>query len=159
MLRHLPENQPSLFIQWSDSSITDSRVRNVIDELNLGLVGKIQARQTLNKKNQERGFIFYIHFDEWYRNPTADKVREKLISSPNEFIKVHYEPNKYWKIFANKHNAITPIFKPTITFSNEDTPTKHVNRERFIPRSKPIPNSENITKKYKWKDDGSDDET
>jgi hypothetical protein len=194
ILNYLPENQPSLFIQWSDKSITSDSVKNVIDELNLGIIDHIDSRPTLNQKNKIKGNIFYIHFVEWFRNPISDKVREKLISNPSEFIKVHYEPNKYWKIFANKYQPIVPLFKPMITFNDEEDKEykehkeheikqiqkkqykeKHHNRQRFIPKSKPIPDSdvdanintntntnENINsyaKKYKWRNDESDDES
>lgn len=152
-------NQPSLFIQWVERDVTPEQIASVINEVQLGTIERIDMK----------GNVVYVHFTEWNRNDMADQVRKKLIENENNFIKLHYEPTKYWKIFANK---LVPIFRPTITFGREDRPPnvkknapKYVPtntsantqvRKRFVPESKSVPT--NVSNR-KWMDDNTDDES
>lgn len=170
---YLPENLPVLFIPWVNHSVINN-ITSIFNDLNLGLIGDVKIKHTSNTKTQEQAFMVYVHFEEWFRNPTTDRVREKLISSPTAFVKIYYEPNKYFKVFADKRQSNTPGFKPTISF-DDDEPSQNKTKyrlkpvstritptaSRFMPKSKPVPNSEDgpNMKKYKWKDSESDDET
>lgn len=99
-------------------------ISQTLESLNLGIIREITFKPATNKKN-ESGNSIVVHFDRWFRNPTSDKVRQKLISG--ESIKINYTPKAYLQVIAfqpkNKPAAEErpKIFKkPTITFDDEE---------------------------------------
>lgn len=129
VLNYLPLNEPSLYIKWSPKSITSKDVYNILTELNLGLIDRVQSRPTLNNKNQQEGIAFTIYMTEWYRNSNSDQIRLKLINNDDNFITITYEPNKYWKVYSYKSNnngrrnnlkKEQHNFKPSIRFNDDN---------------------------------------
>jgi len=144
VLNYLPLNEPSLYIKWSPKYVTSKDVYNILTELNLGLIDRVQSRPTLNNKNQQEGIAFTIYMTEWYRNSNADQTRLKLINDDDNFITITYEPNKYWKVYSHKLNNSGSRrnnlkqehnFKPSIKFNDnnlkthENIQTRQVNNQ------------------------------
>ena len=116
-------NQPSFFVHFAYANVTEEMISRTLEELNLGDIREISLKPATNKKN-ERGNSIVVHFTQWFRNPTSDKVRQKLISG--ESIKINYNPKAYLQVIAFQTKVKVAeerpkIFKkPTITFDDDD---------------------------------------
>lgn len=116
-------NQPSFFIHFAYANVTEQMINRTLEELNLGSIREISFKPTINKKN-ENGNSVVIHFERWYRNPQADKVRQKLISG--EAIKINYSQKSYLQVIAFQSKVkpaeekIKTFKKPTITFDDDE---------------------------------------
>ena len=116
-------NQPSFFVHFAYANVTEEMISRTLEELNLGDIREISLKPATNKKN-ERGNSIVVHFNQWFRNPTSDKVRQKLISG--ESIKINYNPKAYLQVIAFQTKVKVAeerpkIFKkPTITFDDDD---------------------------------------
>jgi hypothetical protein len=115
--------QPSFFVHFAYANVTEEMVSQTLEELNLGTIREISFKPAINKKN-ERGNSIVVHFDRWFRNPTSDKVRQKLISG--ESIKINYNPKAYLQVIAFQPKAKPAeerpktFKKPTITFDDDE---------------------------------------
>ena len=97
-------------------------VSRTLNDLDLGNIKEITFKPSVNKK-EEHGNSIAIHFDRWFRNPQADKVRHKMISGKS--IDINYTAKSYWKVvvFQQKAKPEAPpraFKKPTITYDDED---------------------------------------
>jgi len=116
-------NQPSFFVHFAYANVTEEMISRTLEELNLGDIREISLKPATNKKN-ERGNSIVVHFNQWFRNPTSDKVRQKLISG--ESIKINYNPKAYLQVIAFQTKVKVAeerpkIFKkPTITFDDDN---------------------------------------
>ena len=107
----IPENVPSLCIPRVFKNITETRVRSVIGQLDLGDIDRVDLvmKKTPNGEEFQRVFI---HFRRWYKNENADKARRRLITG-NE-VKIVYDEPWFWKVSANRSNQVTvrPDYRP-----------------------------------------------
>jgi hypothetical protein len=100
-------------------------ISQTLEALNLGSIREISLKPATNKKN-ERGNSIIVHFNQWFRNSTSDKVRQKLISG--ESIKINYNPKAYLQVIAFQPKVKVPEAKPqafkqpTITFDDDFGP-------------------------------------
>jgi hypothetical protein len=116
-------NQPSFFVHFAYANVTEEMISQTLEALNLGDIREISFKPATNKKN-ERGNSIVVHFNQWFRNTTSDKVRQKLISG--ESIKINYNAKAYLQVIAFqtkvKATEAQPrtFKKPTITFDDDD---------------------------------------
>jgi len=100
-LTNLDITQPSLCIPRVFYYLTESRIREVFDDLGLGKLNRVDL---IDRRN-ERGEVFklvYIHFEKWYWNEQAQYVRKTLIAGKE--VKIVYEfPLPPWKVSASRH--------------------------------------------------------
>ena len=87
-LRFLAESQPSLCIPRVFNNITESKIRQVFDELGLGKISGIDIKERKNEKGEPVKKL-YIHFEKWFWNESAQSARRKLISGKE--IKIVYD--------------------------------------------------------------------
>jgi hypothetical protein len=115
--------QPSFFVHFAYANVTEDMISQTLEALNLGSIREISLKPATNKKN-ERGNSIIVHFNQWFRNSTSDKVRQKLISG--ESIKINYNPKAYLQVIAFQPKVKVPEAKPqafkqpTITFDDDD---------------------------------------
>jgi hypothetical protein len=115
--------QPSFFVHFAYANVTEEMISQTLEALNLGSIREISLKPATNKKN-ERGNSIVVHFNQWFRNSTSDKVRQKLISG--ESIKINYNPKAYLQVIAFQPKVKVPEAKPqafkqpTITFDDDD---------------------------------------
>ena len=91
---------PSLCIPRIDNNTTKDDILNVIKQLRLGKISKIDI---IYKKNNTKSLHnkAFIHFDHWYySNPDVNEIKEKILN--NQTIKVVYNKPWYWKITLSK---------------------------------------------------------
>ena len=117
--------QPSFFVHFAYANVTEEMISQTLEALNLGSIREISLKPATNKKN-EHGNSIIVHFNQWFRNPTSDKVRQKLISG--ESIKINYNPKAYLQVIAFQPKVKVPEVKPqafkqpTITFDDDFGP-------------------------------------
>ena len=98
-LRFLAESQPSLCIPRVFNNITESKIRQVFDELGLGKISGVDIKERRNEKGEPVKRV-YIHFEKWFWNENAQSARRKLISGKE--IKIVYDNPWFWKVSASK---------------------------------------------------------
>ena len=98
-LRYLAETQPSVCIPRVFNNISETRVRQVFDELGLGKISRIDVKERTSEKGESFKRV-YVHFEKWFWNDDAQAVRRKLISGKE--IKIVYDNPWFWKVSASK---------------------------------------------------------
>ena len=91
-------NSPSLFIPRIFTNISEVRIRKILEELNLGDIGRIDLVSRTNEKGETFNRA-YIHFKSW--NVEQGKVRERLLGGHE--IKIVYDDPWFWKVSAYKN--------------------------------------------------------
>ena len=98
-LQYLAESQPSLCIPRVFNNITEARIRQVLFELELGKISRIDIKERQNEKGESFKRV-YIHFEKWAWNENAQAARRKLVSGKE--IKIVYDNPWFWKVSASK---------------------------------------------------------
>ena len=95
--RAVPQNVPSLCIPRVFPNITEARIRNILTELNMGTIQRVDIVSKMTPKGEKFNRIF-IHFNCWASNPNANTARERLLNGKE--IKIIYDDPWFWKISA-----------------------------------------------------------
>jgi len=77
------------------SNITEQRIFRIFEQLDLGVIGRIDMVSTTNKQGETFNRVF-VHFESWYRNANADTAFTRLHQG-NE-IKIIYDEPWFWKV-------------------------------------------------------------
>ena len=148
----------SLCIPRVFNNITEAKVRNVFNKINVGNIYSIDFIQQTNKKGKQVKRVF-IHFDYWYYNERSQYMREQLLSGKE--IKIVYDDPWFWNVSikrttnvsTNKPLAPTTniapglinieptniaLGLPKIYKELEDNPDIYADDEDMIKRMKPI---------------------
>jgi len=133
-----PYHMPSICIPRVFPNIDEKRICHIFNDLNIGLIMSIDfvGRQA---PNGDKYNLVYIHFDGWYRNENADKVRMKLLTG-NE-VKIIYDDPWFWKVSGLKEHQITQKAEPEpdnaykkeikrATFQFDEEPIHHYQEQR-----------------------------
>ena len=128
-LKYIAENQPSICIPRVFDNIDEKRIRNIFNQLNIGIIRKIDIIFSYKSDKNVNFKRVFIHFDKWYNNPDANEARKKLISGKE--IKIVYDNPWFWKVSASQctyyekktnintnHNLQNDA--PKIIFDNDD---------------------------------------
>jgi len=137
--RTLPANIPVMCIPRVYPNISESRIRRIFDDLNMGMIDHIDMVSKQSEKGEKFNRVF-IHFNKWNNTENACIARERLLNGKE--IKIIYDEPWFWKISAyrepEKRPEMHPKFKrpeakhkkPCIQFdSDEERPraTKQAN--------------------------------
>lgn len=101
---NVPMNYPSLCIPRVLIKINEYQIRKIFDELELGIIKKIDI-VTKYTQNGEKYNRIFVHFKKWFNNENAIKARERVLSG-NE-IKIIYEQPFFWKVSAYREPIVT----------------------------------------------------
>jgi hypothetical protein len=119
-IKYLAPNQPSLCIPRVFMNINEARIRNVLDQVSLGRIDRIDILVRKSEKGEEYKRVF-VHFAEWYWNKDAQTARSKLISGKE--IKLVYDDPWFWKVSASNwepKSAVKPmVARPHIDFEED----------------------------------------
>jgi hypothetical protein len=147
----------SLCIPRVFNNITEAKVYNVFNKLNIGKIHSINMIVRTNKKNKMVKCVF-INFDYWYLNEQS-QMRNQLLSGKE--IKIVYDDPWFWNVSikrstnvstnvsTNKPLDIAPGLiniasdniapcLPKIYKELEDNPDIYADDEKMIERMKPI---------------------
>jgi hypothetical protein len=128
----LPANVPVMCISRVYPNITESRIRRIFDELDMGIIDRIDMVSKENEKGEKFNRIF-IHFQRWNDTENGRISRERLLNGKE--IKIIYDDPWFWKVSAyrkpehkpNSHQQHKPQqqrAKPTIQFDSDDEDEK-----------------------------------
>ena len=160
--RTMPANAPVLCIPRVYPNISESRIRRIFDDLNMGTLERIDivtnmstglnkhgvskhgvskhsaSKHSVSKHNANKGEQFnrvFVHFRCWNDTENANIARERLLNGKE--IKIIYDDPWFWKISAYreppKHSKATLHFD-----SDEDRDSNLTSyRESTPPRTPP----------------------
>lgn len=110
--RTLPSNIPSLCIPRVFINIDEKRIRHVFDELNMGIIDRIDIICKTTAKGEKFNRV-YVHFKQWFINNTnSDTARERLLNGKD--IKIIYDDPWFWKVSAYRE-----ILRPSQRFPQD----------------------------------------
>jgi hypothetical protein len=114
----VPTNEPVLCIPRVYPNINEERIRRVFNELNMGLLDRIDIIKKETAKGEKFNKV-YIHFYNWNNTENARIARERLLNGKE--IKVIYDDPWFWKISAyKKPEKHTNLKKNTTLVSKEE---------------------------------------
>ena len=101
----LPANIPILCIPRVHRTINEGRIRDIFEELNMGILDRIDIviKKKCDKDNFNRVFI---HYREWNDSENARIARKRLLEGKE--IKIIYDEPWFWKISAYKGGERKP---------------------------------------------------
>ena len=137
--RTIPATVPSICIPRVFANINEARIRKTIDELNMGIVDRIDVVSKSTEKGEKFNRVF-IHFKKWNDEGNAVIARERLLNGKE--IKIIYDDPWFWKVSAyreptaNKYDRNTsqqqqqkPVVKKAVfqfdTVNNNNIITKN----------------------------------
>lgn len=123
--RTLPANVPVMCIPRVYSNISESRIRRIFDDLDMGIIDRIDMVSKQSDKGEKFNRVF-IHFHKWNKTPNACEARERLLNGKE--IKIIYDEPWFWKISAYREAERKPQQQPeyhhhpkvTIQFDSDD---------------------------------------
>ena len=89
----------TLCIPRTDINISESFVRNIFNNLNIGIIGRIDL---VRKQNEKGGYYMriFIHINKWYNTDNANIAKQRLLNGKD--IKIIYDDPWFWKISVYK---------------------------------------------------------
>lgn len=115
----------SLFIPHVYGNYTSSMVRDVFDDMSIGLVKNVDFVSKMGSDGKPYNAA-YIHFYEWHDNVVARNFQERVLN-PSKEARVMYDDPWYWIVLENKGKKHVPgQRKPTIDLDAFITPEKPV---------------------------------
>ena len=133
----------SLCIPRVFNNITEAKVYNVFNKLNIGQIHSINMIERTNKKGKIVKCVF-INFDYWYLNGQQSQMRNQLLSGKE--IKIVYDDPWFWNVSIKRNktnintNPTTNIAPglPKIYKELEDNPNIYADDKKMMERMKPI---------------------
>lgn len=139
-------NRPTLCIPLVSKHIKESHIRKIMDEINLGIIEKIDivSVRTRNKQpsyqsNTKPMNRIFIHYKTWGSGPNATKARELLLKGKE--IKVLHDELWFWKISLCKEKEKEQNTMLTMNPKSKATLT-------YLEKRKKIDNMNQITNRY-----------
>jgi len=87
----------SLCIPRVYPNISQGRIRKIFDELDLGVIERIDMVSKTTEKGEKFNRVF-IHIGKWFQNSNAVVARERLLGGKD--IKIIYDDPWFWKVSA-----------------------------------------------------------
>jgi hypothetical protein len=132
--RTLPANVPVMCIPRVYPNITESRIRKIFDDLDMGALERIDIVSKVSEKGEKFNRVF-VHMRRWNLTSNACLARERLLNGKE--IKIIYDDPWFWKVSAYREAEKKPAApqhdrsRATIDFDSDDSPR--------YPPSKPAP--------------------
>lgn len=121
-LRTVPANVPVLCIPRVYPNISETRIRKIFNDLNMGDLERIDIVSKTNEKGDKFNRVF-VHFRRWNNSGNATTARELLLNGKE--IKIIYDEPWFWKISAyrepERKRPQKPRKTPVLAFDTEET--------------------------------------
>ena len=82
-----------MFIPWVESWVTESKIREEMEECGFGQLGKVDFVESMTKRKHSKVYMHFTKVDE--------AVREHLESGKN--VKVFYNGTYFWKVMKSNY--------------------------------------------------------
>jgi len=136
----------SLCIPRVFNNITEAKIRDVFNKINVGNIYSIDIIQQTNKKGKPVKRVF-INFDYWYFNERSQHMRNQLLSGKE--IKIIYDDPWFWNVSIKRNTNVTTNINiapttniapglPKIYKELEDNPNIYADDKKMMERMKPI---------------------
>ena len=136
----------SLCIPRVFNNITEAKIRDVFNKINVGNIYSIDIIQQTNKKGKLVKRVF-INFDYWYFNERSQHMRNQLLSGKE--IKIIYDDPWFWNVSIKRNTNVTTNINiapttniapglPKIYKELEDNPNIYADDKKMMERMKPI---------------------
>jgi hypothetical protein len=103
----IPLNLPSLCIPRVFANITQDRIRNTFESLNLGDIERIDQIQVRDSSGKNQFQRVFIHFKQWNSgSETALRARDRILD--NKEFRVIYDDPWFWKVSAYRPSPRPP---------------------------------------------------
>ncbi len=93
---------PSLCIPRVFLNIDENQIRNIFDELNIGIIHRIDIVKKTTEKGEKFNRVF-IHFACWFETENALIARNRLLDGKE--IKIIYDEPWFWKVSAYRETT------------------------------------------------------
>ena len=114
-----PANVPTLCIPRVYPNISESRIRRIFDDLNMGTLDRIDIVSKQSEKGEKFNRVF-VHFRRWNDTENAKTARERLLNGKE--IKIIYDDPWFWKISAYREpERKVPAHAPKATIQFDDS--------------------------------------
>ena len=97
-LRTLPANVPVMCIPRVYANITESRIRKIFDDLNMGTIDHIDLVSVKGSEKAAKFNRVFVHLRNWNDSENSRIARERLLNGKE--IKIIYDDPWFWKISA-----------------------------------------------------------
>ena len=135
----------SLCIPRVFNNITEAKVYNVFNKLNIGKIHSINMIERTNKKGKMVKCVF-INFDYWYLNERS-QMRNQLLSGKE--IQIVYDDPWFWNVSIKRSTNVKTNINiapttniapglPKIYKELEDNPNIYADDKKLMERMKPI---------------------
>jgi hypothetical protein len=92
----LAPNIHVLCIPRVGQNISESRIRSIFDNLNMGILERIDIVSKKNDKDNNKFNRVFIHFRQWNDSENAIIARQRLLEGKE--IKIIYDDPWFWKV-------------------------------------------------------------
>ena len=126
----------SLYIPVIQDNITEAYIKRQFENHEIGKILRVDFVKNISKQRREA----FVHFDEWYDNPTSRALQDD-IKNPDTQTRFVYMGTKFFPLLVNKnaHKRVNnPNYEPL-----KDTPSVILS----IPIMKPVDEKNYSSKK------------
>lgn len=107
--------EPSIYISWMFTTVSEAKIRKVFENLGCGEIGRIDI---VNKGEFQS---VYIHFNEWFDDEASVNIREGL-NQEQELQVVYDDKGWFWKIKKCRKREKKQHAKPYVKFGPPKEP-------------------------------------
>jgi len=116
----------SIYIPRVFENITYDKIKYVFEVLELGKVSHIDL---INKDSISGTKMAFVHFEDWYTNPAAQNLAEKILD-PSREARLVYDDPWYWILLPN-NKPIPQQFKQD-NVQERQVPTESIEQLNYI---------------------------
>ena len=109
------QTTPGIYIPHLFLNITPENLTQIIRELNVFKESQLDFNQKENSITGKKYYSVFIHIAEWFTNPTAQRMRQKLLN--NEDVKVVF--NNPWYFICKRKHELHELQQPDNIHENE----------------------------------------
>jgi len=108
------------------SNIDEPTIRRIFEELQMGIIGRIDVIKPHTQKDQNHNRVF-IHYKKWFDQGNAVIARERLLNGKD--IKVIYDEPWFWKVSNYRESKIKTNNKVIQNNSKENKQNKEYKKD------------------------------
>ena len=90
---------PTLCIPRASGTVTEKQIRNILNQLDLGVIDRIDISTKTSDKGEKTNRVF-IYFKRWFNTENGVMARERL--SNGKDIKILYDGPWFWKVYIKR---------------------------------------------------------
>ena len=89
----------SLYVPIISDSTSEAYIKKMFANKNIGKIARVDFVKNIAKNRREA----FIHFEEWYTNEEANKLREDVLNNDTKTRFKYSNSEKFWPLLVNKN--------------------------------------------------------